>query len=278
MPKPGLSLQRVLPGARQGIAAAVLCWRVVLVDLDLAIADDHVLVLASSWHIEHPTHHVQGLAVDDRSLWITSVQRESEQGWVYRVDRTTLKVVAERRLVAGMQIHPGGIQLTGQSLWVPLAEYRPNSSSTVLRLDADTLQTDASFTVDDHLGAIASDGNERLYAANWDSRQIYTFNHDGRQLGVRDNETGIKFQDLEWHAGLLYGVGRVKHDGQDVGVVVAFEPTTGKVTDQWRLTGTTRKGESDFGREGFSMWRRDFFVMPEDGPNTTIYQFLAPQP
>lgn len=240
--------------------------------------DRHVLEVSHSWHIDHPTHHVQGLAVRDDWFWLTSVQGDADLGWVYRVDRRTLKVVAQRRLVNAAQIHPGGIQLVGRALWVPLAEYRPKSTATILRLDAVTLMTTASFTVDDHIGAIAFDGKDRLYAANWDSRQIYTFDTMGKQLDVINNPTDVRFQDMEYHDGVLLGIGRAEVDGKRLGTVVAIDPESREVVDHWLLMGTTRGGDSNFGREGFSLWGDSFFALPEDGPDTTVYEFLRKQP
>jgi hypothetical protein len=241
-------------------------------------SDGHVLEVARSWHIDHPTHHVQGLAVQVDWFWFTCVQREANLGWVYRVDRQTLKVVAQRRLVDAAQFHPGGIQLVGRALWVPLAEYQPRSTSTILRLDAVTLMTTASFTVDDHIGALAFNDKNRLYAANWDSRQIYTFDTDGKPLDVIDNPTDVRLQDMEYHDGLLLGIGRTEVNRTSMGTVVALDPESREVVDRWLLTGTTRGGDANFGREGFSVWQDSFFAMPEDGPDTTVYEFLRKQP
>jgi hypothetical protein len=272
--------------SRTGEYASILmaCW---LCMCQVAVADESdtpegtpttTLEVGRSWHIDHPTHHVQGLAVQDESFWLTSVDTHAGVGWVYRVSRDTRKVVAQRRLVSGDQIHPGGIQLVGRALWVPLAEYRPKSTSTILRLDAVTLMPTASFEVDDHIGAIAFDGEDRLYGANWDSRQIYTYDSAGKQLDVINNPTGIRFQDMEWHDGRLLGIGRTEVGGQRLGVVVAFDPESREVHERWLLTGKTRGGDANFGREGFTVWQNSFFALPEDGPNTTVYEFLRKRP
>ena len=46
-------------------------------------------------------------------------------------------MAAERELAFDVQFHPGGIDVAGDALWVPVAEYRPRSTTTIIKLDAD---------------------------------------------------------------------------------------------------------------------------------------------
>lgn len=245
-----------------------------------ATAQDHVLPLevAESWHIDHPTHHVQGLAMSDEWFWISSVDRRGKVGWICRVDRDTLKVVAERKLVEGNQFHPGGIQLAGDDLWVPLAEYRPASTSTMLRLDPQSLATRSSFAIDDHIGGVAVDPGGIVYAANWDCRLIYEFDNDGKLLDKAKNPTGVAYQDIEWHDRLLVGTGRIREDGQSVSIVDVIDPENWRHVRRYKLVGTLRSGGSDFGREGFTKFGDGFYLLPEDGPHTTVYRFPLTKP
>ena len=225
------------------------------------------------WHIEHPTHHVQGLCVDDDFFWISSVERVTKLGWIYKVDRQTLKVLAEAELVDGDRFHPGGMQLVDGRIWVPLAEYRPRSSSIILALDADTLEEVSRFPADDHLGGVAVDNEGNVYAANWDTRQIYVFDRDGKQLRAVDSTTGVAYQDFEHHNGLLWGTGRTKVDGKMCSVVDVLDPSEMQLKNRIILRGKTATVGDYFAREGLSIHGGSLFLMPEDGPETRVYQF-----
>lgn len=233
------------------------------------------LVVAERWTIEHPTHHVQGLCVSDEAFWISSVERAARRGWIFRVDRRTLAVSGQRELTFAAQYHPGGMQRVGDTVWVAVAEYRPRSTSRVVRLDAVTLETRGELAVDDHLGAVAADGHDRLWAVNWDARQFYQLSGDGRVLAVRDSPTGVAYQDIEWHEGLLLGVGWLKEGGGRA-VVDTIDPVRWQLLERDVLVGEVASGGRNFGREGFALWRQSYFVLPEDGPRSTVYRFALP--
>ncbi|HEY2840271.1 MAG TPA: DUF6454 family protein, partial [Pirellulales bacterium] len=168
---------RVTSSIACGLAFAIFCGAA-----PASAAEPIALDVQQSWPIDHATHHVQGLAATADTFWISSVDRATKSGYVYRVDRKTLRVEKEERLAIGDQFHPGGMQLVGGRLWIPLAEYRAKSSSTILALDPTTLARLASFTLDDHIGALAADGRGRLYAGNWDCRLIYVLDEKGKVL------------------------------------------------------------------------------------------------
>ena len=175
-------------------AKLTICTAWALVALTAPAAADEpvpVLQVAESWHIDHATYHVQGLCVSEDSFWISSVERREHNGWVFRVDRPTLRVVQRRRLVFGPQYHPGGMQQVNGNLWVPVAEYRPRSSTSLVRLDAQTLKTKRTLALDDHIGALAADNRGTLYAANWDSRQFYVLDERGTVIKRVDNPTAV---------------------------------------------------------------------------------------
>ncbi|MBX3414274.1 MAG: hypothetical protein KF708_16425 [Pirellulales bacterium] len=234
------------------------------------------LSVTESWPIDHATHHVQGLAATGDSFWISSVDRAARKGYLYRVERATGKVAVERDLTREAQIHSGGMQLVGDELWVALAEYRPKSKGTVLRLDAETLEERGAFLVDDHLGAVATDGRERVYAVNWDSRTIYTFDLSGKLLATAPNETGIAWQDIEWHDGQLWGIGQTKVEGVPRGVVDVIDIATWKPVRRYLLEGHLKSPRTTFGREGFTFFEKSILALPEDGPHSTVYRFPLP--
>ena len=238
-------------------------------------ADEPTRVLEpeSSWHVDHATHHVQGLSVSDDEFWISSVDRGMKAGFIFLVDRGTLKVTSTRRLAFGPQYHPGGMQRVGERLWVPVAEYRPRSTTTIVALDASTLETERKFTLDDHIGALAADGAGTLFAANWDARQIYLLDEDGHVQERVDTPTSVAYQDMEWHRGRLWATGVASIESRRAAVVDVIDPDTWQLEERYELKGRLRSGEGHFAREGFCFFKDDFYLLPEDGPHTTVYRF-----
>ncbi|HVU89310.1 MAG TPA: DUF6454 family protein [Pirellulales bacterium] len=252
------------------VIAAPVSWAEEVATVDIDLVDQQP--------IEYPTHHVQGLAVTADSYWISSVDRRARVGFVFRVDRATAKLAGKRELSFDAQFHPGGIELAGDSLWVPVAEYRPRSTSTILKLDAQSLETQASFTVDDHIGCLAVNAGGQITAANWDARTFYRFTADGKKLGETANPRPTAYQDLKSWGELLVGCGTEKVEGQVRPVVDCLRPDTLALEARWRPRGTLRSGGNNFCREGCAIFKGALFLMPEDGPQTTIYQFAAPRP
>jgi hypothetical protein len=233
-----------------------------------------VLKSGDAWPLPHETHHVQGLCVDEDSYWITSVQREGKRGWIFRIDRKTGEIATQREIQRDAQYHPGGMQLVDGTLWVPVAEYRPRSTSTMLQLDPRTLKTKGSFAIEDHIGGAAADGKGRVFAANWDCRTIYVFDTQGNEKQKLTNPTGVAYQDFEWHDGHLWGTGQWKQpDKMPQAVVDVLDPFEGKLVQRYTLEGTLRSGGGNFAREGFCKLGAALFLLPEDGPRTTVYRF-----
>ncbi|MET7716722.1 DUF6454 family protein [Streptomyces sp. NPDC005407] len=100
----------------------------------------------------------------------------------------------------GDAYHPGGIDADGTSLWVPVAEYRPYSHSTVYRIDLATLEVHEEFQVADHVGGIVPDPRTgELHGVTWGSREFYTWSGKGRQLAHSANSSHfVDYQDCAY--------------------------------------------------------------------------------
>ncbi len=140
------------------------------------------------------THHVQGLAIDSKRVYVSSVERATSLGWLFVLNRASLTIESTHRLALASQFHPGGMQLRDGRLYLPLAEYRPLSSASLLIIDLSPLDDPnksqrrvaiRSWTsIDDHIGSIAVDPAGRMFIANW----FVTEDHTSESgLWVHDN-------------------------------------------------------------------------------------------
>ena len=164
------------------------------------------LTRASAWRqvaaipVTFPTHHPQGMVKIGNRLFVSSVEIQEGTGPVAPradgYDRAAGKgvghlfeidmkggLVSDLELGEGAIYHPGGIDFDGRHLWVPVAEYRPNSRSIVYRVDPDTMKAIEVFRFADHIGAIVHNTDDRtLHGVSWGSRRFYrwTLGADGR--------------------------------------------------------------------------------------------------
>jgi hypothetical protein len=229
------------------------------------------------------THHVQGLAIDEKRVYVSSVERAGQLGWLFIFDRSTLAIESTHRFALAGQYHPGGMQRQGKTLHLPLAEYRKESSASLLTIDLApldaTLPRERTVLVrhwlpmSDHVGGLACDDQGVRYAANWDSRTVKVIDPTGTIRHEWTNPTGVAYQDMEWHDGLLWCAGNARSKGGMVSVVDALEPTEGKWVRRWELTGQRADGQSDFAHEGFTKEGNALWFLPEDGPRSTLYRF-----
>ncbi len=129
-----------------------------------------------------PTYHVQGLVKLHERYFLSAVDQDAEQGFLIafqvppkrgggvaqEIGRTVLK--------DGPRYHPGGMDVdrhTGR-IWLPLAEYRADSTASIYAVDPTTLQAHKIADVDDHIGAIADDAEQKLlHLIAW-GRKVYS--------------------------------------------------------------------------------------------------------
>ena len=97
----------------------------------------------------------------------------------------------------GERFHPGGMAADGESLWIPVAEYRANSSAVIQQRNKKTFALEFQFAVPDHIGCIAVTP-EFLIGGNWDSRDFYVWDHHGKLIRKVASETGNAYQDMKF--------------------------------------------------------------------------------
>lgn len=194
-----------------------------------------------------PTYHPQGMVRVGDAFYMTSVEilepterYPTPQGGY---DRTAgrgvghlFKFDAQGNLLADLVLgegaiyHPGGLDYDGESLWVPVAEYRPDSRAIVYRVDPATMAAKEAFRVNDHVGGVVVDRERgRVSGVSWGSRRLYRWAPDGRQLSVAPNESNyVDFQDCQYAA-----AGRAVCTG----VTELPRPDTGPDGERYRLGG-----------------------------------------
>lgn len=213
--------------------------------------------------------HVQGIDVDDTHVWVSSVDREARKGWLRRFDLRTGEPAGKVEVTHGEMYHPGGIALDGQTIWVPVAEYRASSRTNVQRRDKTTLKLVSAFLVADHIGCITPAGRD-LVGGNWDSRLLYWWTREGRERRRVENRTGVAFQDLkEAPRGRLIG-GGIRD--RKAGEVAVFNPRTGQPERNWPA-GKTDRGVH-LTNEGLAVRGGRLYLLPEDGDSRLfVYEF-----
>jgi len=212
--------------------------------------------------LEGETHHVQGVAVIEGRFLVTSVERAAGRGWLMEFDSggKRLRAVAIQR---GTMIHPGGFDIDDESVWIPVAEYRPKSRSRIERRSLATFELISAFEVPDHIGALAL-SPDRMYLANWDARQVYEYSLDGKLIRVRDNPTGYRFQDWKYRYGTLAG-SALAGKGSGGAAAVWIDPETLDVIEV-RRAGRTERGVP-FVNEGMDIRDGRAYLLPEDTPS-----------
>jgi hypothetical protein len=160
---------------------------------------EHVMKLTrdSAWTpvasvpIKFTTHHPQGMVRIGDTFFVSSVEIKARTkrlpqpidgfdrdtgdgvGHLFKIDRAG-NLVADLKLGEATIYHPGGIDYDGRNIWVPVAEYRPNSRSIIYRVDPVTLHATEMFRFADHIGGIVHNTDDNtLHGVSWGSRRFY---------------------------------------------------------------------------------------------------------
>jgi hypothetical protein len=165
------------------------------------------------------------------------------------------------------RFHPGGIASSGGSLWIPVAEYRRNSSSIVERRSKRTLEVEFQFPVPDHIGCIAVTP-EFLVGGNWDSREFYVWDHQGKLMRKIPNPTENGYQDLKFEDGVIVASGLLP--GRKGAIDWLRFPSMALIR---RIeAGRTDRGVP-YTQEGMALLPGKLLLLPEDNPSR-LFIFL----
>lgn len=162
---------------------------------------------ATSWElvdsiaVNGDVGHPQGLCRWGEGWLVSTVHPASARGEVVVVSADG-EVLRRVDVTDGERFHPGGFTSDSPSpatsgppgCWIAVAEYRPRSTTTVMRLDAELVVVE-SFPFDDHLGAICALADGTLFAMSWASRRWYRLDAAGHILDQRT--TPSRWVDLQ---------------------------------------------------------------------------------
>jgi hypothetical protein len=225
--------------------------------------------LKDTRNLDGKLYHVQGLDLDREHFWITSVDAASHKGYLHQFNRATAKFERQIEVTDGPRFHPGGFSIQGDSIWIPVAEYKPHSTAVLEEIDKHTLTLKRKIAVADHLGCVAVTSN-RLIAGNWGSRQLYVLDLQGKQLRVVDNPETNQYQDIKFVDGMLVASGTFNHSS---GAVDWFRWPSMKLVRRIR-SGVTDRGVP-YTAEAMALEGRDLYLLPEDGPSRLFHFVLT---
>jgi hypothetical protein len=180
--------------------------------------------------INFKTHHPQGMVKIGDTFFVSSVEitvptkrfpepkdgydRDTGQGTghLFKIDAKG-NLLGSVKLGEGAMYHPGGIDYDGRHIWVPVAEYRPNSRAIIYRVDPQAMTATEVFRFGDHIGGIVHNTDDKtLHGVSWGSRRFYkwTLGGDGKvtnadtppeTLRVPNRAHYIDYQDCHYLGG-----------------------------------------------------------------------------
>ena len=224
------------------------------------------LTLVRTLALRGDTHHVQGIDFDERRVWVTSVDRTHRKGFLQEFSLQTGERLREIDVTSGDRFHPGGMAFDGESLWIPVAEYRRNSSAVIQKRSARTLEIELQFEVSDHIGCIAATSGT-LVGANWDSRDFYVWDRNGKLIRKAPNPTPNAYQDLKFAGGQLAGGGLLP--GR-TGALDWLEYPALRLLRRI-IPGSTDRGVP-YTNEGMAIRGDRLLLLPEDSPSR-LFEF-----
>ena len=204
------------------------------------------------------TNHVQGIDTDGVYLWVTSVDTAGHKGFLHEFLLADGSELRRIELQDGERFHPGGIAADGESIWIPVAEYRANSSAVIQQRNKRTFALEFQFLVRDHIGCIAVTP-EFLIGGNWDSRDFYVWDHHGKLIRKVANKTGNAYQDMKFGSDRIIASGGLP---ERRGAVDWLEFPSMHLVRRM-MVGKTDRGVS-LSREAMTTFKGQLWMLPED--------------
>lgn len=272
----------VQAGGRAGVAERVM-----------NLTRESVWKPVSTVPVTFETYHPQGMVKIRDDFFVSSVDRTLRAGHLFKIGPDG-RQLADLRLGEGDIFHPGGIDYDGESIWVPVGEYRRDSRSIIYRVNPSTMKATEVFRFADHIGAIVHNTDDHtLHGVSWGSRRFYrwTLAADGRvtnagtppeQLRTLNPSHYVDYQDCKYAGGrrmLCTGLAEIRQSPDAppfrLGGIDLIDLTDGRPLHQVPLLVWTRAGldltHNPVWIEATATGLRGYF-MPEDD-QSTIYVY-----
>lgn len=254
-------------------------------------------------HLQFPTYHPQGMVKIGKFFYMSSVEVIKRPGngepgegigHLFKMDSTG-KLLAQITLGEGTIYHPGGIDYDGKHIWVPVAEYRPNSQAIIYKVDPNTMQSTEVLRFKEHIGGIIhnTDSNT-LFGISWGSRNFYQWklNNKGQvinasvspeDLRIINPSFYIDYQDCHYLGKdmvLCSGLQRYSHNNQSIRLggfdlisLKDYRPIHQVPIRLWSPTGLPMTS-NPFWIESTAEKIRAYFV-PDDDKASTLFIYDA---
>ncbi|AEI51151.1 DUF6454 family protein [Runella slithyformis] len=255
--------------------------------------------------LQFPAFHPQGMVKIGDFFYMSSVEvtrkRQNNDGGegighLFKFDSTG-KLLAEITLGEGLLYHPGGIDFDGEFIWVPVAEYRPDSRSILYRVAPKTLKATEVMRFNDHIGGLVHDTDAHvLKGISWGGRRFYQWELNARsditnafvspeKLRITNPSFYIDYQDCHYigqHKMLCAGLKKYKKapDGPEfaLGGLEVVDMKDNRPVFQvplllWSPTGAPMTN-NPFWMESTATGLRGYFV-PDDDAASTLYVYEA---
>lgn len=243
--------------------------------------------------LDFACHHPQGLDRVGENFFLSSAEiieetvRYDDPGT--GPDRTPgrgvghlFELTPDGRLLRTWQLgedtvyHPSGLTYDGEHVWVPTAEYRPNSRSIMYRVDPASGDVTEMFRYDDHLGGVSRyPDTGRLYGITWGGRDILVLTDTGellRRIPVRSHY--VDFQDCVETTGTLASwTGIAEYPDGDghvfsLGGIALIDMSTGDIHHEAPVTALSPAGRAvTFNATHLEVTgdRLRMYAIPDDG-------------
>ena len=166
----------------------------------------------------------------------------------------------------GDRFHPGGLMADGDSLWIPVAEYRKDSTATIQKRSKQNLRV--GVPVQGRRSHRSGRSHTRWNRGRQLGRSLpLRLGSEWRQIRKIANQSGVAFQDLKFDDGELVGSGLLKDKS---GVIVWMDWPSLRVNRRVAV-GRTDRGVA-YTHEGMAIRKQTLWLLPEDS-NSRLFIF-----
>jgi Family of unknown function (DUF6454) len=211
--------------------------------------------------------HPQGMEIDRHTglIYVTAVEiieeRDRARHYCGKGRAHLFECDAEGRTLRSINLtsnhkdeyHPSGMVLTGDAMYIALAQYLPNSSSTIIEFNVKDWTYEKLFRIGDHVGLVVPNLDEgELFLGTWGSRYYYCTDLKGNIKSKHQNPCSdeMEHQDAQLIHGGMSALNPTKANHNDPEIL----RSEGVVK---LATGVTAHGMKHFGLDLIDMksWR-----------------------